>query len=242
MTTTVTYFCGIPGLTLTAQVYAEVGDAVALATLTLEEDDNRPGAYSAPTSVSGRRWFRILNGTAPFDSVWAIISGTNVSLGLHPPEDPLLSEVPDSYPVGSAGEILGNLAETVVIALSRSVAVTGPRPQVGACIHLVKGDDYYDDDGRAIELSITDEDLPSWEDDSPALAVIDFIFTVNARSVTVAGIFDERTGSPRTVKCEIPKAVSNTLGVGKGTYNIVVTLANDHITTVVKDASLEISD
>lgn len=237
MTCLFSYPCGIPSLTLTAELYpSSAGDADPVATLALVANTHRLGYYSASTPLLGIHYVRVLNGTGILDVGWVNLNGAEAifdeSHGILTSDDPFLNSVPGGYSAGQAGYVLGN----IIPSLSRYAQFTGVVPASGPDMDLIYGDDYYNADLRGWPF-VVNGTFASWVGATVALHL-----TINGVTQIVATASFTTTGSPRTITVDIPKAVSIALGIGEGTYSVVVTLATSaHIATVVKSGILTIT-
>lgn len=153
--------------------------------------------------------------------------------------DPWVTPLPGTYPSGQAGNILGNLAGVVTTTLSRMIPINGPVPPISLPLVLIAGDDYYDADGRAVgNWSFTVAATPVWTNATVALDL-----TINGLTQVVTTTAFTGTGTTRTIKFDVPGSVLTTLGVGKGTFSVTVTLASPslHKLTMIDKSCLEIN-
>lgn len=240
MTSVFNYPCGIPGLNLSVEIYPLVGgDITASDTQALDENTNRHGWYTATTALAGLCWLRIITGSSVFDQGWALFSGGacifDSSFNTFSIVDPLKSIVPGLYTTGQAGQVLGDLAEIITVAVTKTVTYAGVVPLAGPKLKLILGDDYYNADLRGQPFSIGGS-FASWTG-----ATVTLKLTVNGVDATVPAVSFDVSGDPRNAIFDIPKAISLALGVGEGVYSIIVVLATStHIATVVKSGCLHI--
>ena len=169
-------------------------------------------SYVAPTTpptaaaISDAVWDELTAGHTVTGSTGAALSAAGGAA------DPLLNDVPGSYPSGSAGAALGRIGSNTVTIVS-PVADTGE-------ITLIYGDDYLYADGRA--LTFTGTTWPTITGGTIALI---------AQAATVVSLAGVVTGAAACY-VSLTSTQVNSLGVGVYTYDLQVTLSNTHVVTL----------
>jgi len=128
-------------------------------------------------------------------------------------------------------QVYSSLADgSITIATSNPIADDGS-------ITIIRGDDYYNADGRALEWSTTN--ATTW----PTLTGATITFTANKSAsndniggdtITATGSVVVDTGANKQVRVELPSADTATLAIGVHgfCYDVQATLTNDHIVTL----------
>jgi len=130
--------------------------------------------------------------------------------------DPLLNQVPGAYASGTAGAALGK------IGVGRITTVS-PVAQGGE-IELVRGDDYLEEDGRALEW--IDENA-AWPDLTEA------VISLGISGSEFAGEVITGTGANKKVRAEPDAAYTSALAKGIRWYQVQAILATGSVVTLV---------
>lgn len=220
---------GIGGLTVTAQL---VLNAVAVGS---------PISMSAAAGLTGYYTGTMPAVDAGFYSIRFIASSAVIGIGTINWDG--TAEIIGGGGGGSSDGIVKGFNNAGVIALqaalaTRTINVQSPLVITSAgviVVQIVAGDDYYNADGRAITLPNLNGSWPDWTGAT---------YSVEFGSLTVDAVPIVSTGSSRSIYFELSAAQTTALeatDAGDGiTFDVVVTLANDHRTTVVKEAVLSI--
>lgn len=133
--------------------------------------------------------------------------------------DPLASEVPGSYPGGTAGYVLGQIG-------SGEVTFAGPVIGDDDSFEVIQGDDYLNADSRAL----------SWTfGASPNLTGATVVMRINTPVTTVlTGTVTGEGTSAQVVKFDIPRTTTETFDVRNYRFDIQVTLADASVETPVQ--------
>lgn len=133
--------------------------------------------------------------------------------------DPLASEVPGSYPGGTAGYVLGQIG-------SGEVTFAGPVIGDDDSFEVIQGDDYLNADSRAL----------SWTfGASPNLTGATVVMRINTPVTTVlTGTVTGEGTSSQVVKFDIPRTTTETFDVRNYRFDIQVTLADASVETPVQ--------
>ena len=170
-------------------------------------------SYVAPTTpptaaaISDAVWDELTAGHTVTGSTGAALSAAGGAA------DPLLNDVPGSYPSGSAGAALGRIGSNTVTIVS-PVADTGE-------ITLIYGDDYLYADGRALTFTGT-----TW----PVITggTIALIVQSPPYPLSLAGVV---TGAAACY-VSLTSAQVSSIGNGVFAYDLQVTLSNSHVVTL----------
>lgn len=170
-------------------------------------------SYVAPTTpptaaaVADAVWDETLAGHAVAGSAGAALSAAGGAA------DPLLNDVPGSYPSGSAGAALGRIG-------SNTVTIVSPVSDTGE-ITLIYGDDYLYADGRALTFTGT-----TW----PVITggTIALIVQSPPYPLSLAGVV---TGAAACY-VSLTSAQVSSIGNGVFAYDLQVTLSNSHVVTL----------
>lgn len=136
--------------------------------------------------------------------------------------DPLTATVPGTYSSGTAGAALGRIG-------SGQITTTSIVSQAGD-VTVLKGDDYYAADGHAIE----------WTDSSagwPDLTSATVLFSLHgpyAGSFTAACSVVTPSGSGKKVRLQLSAAQTSLLVATAHDYEVVATLSDTHVVTLVR--------
>jgi hypothetical protein len=141
--------------------------------------------------------------------------------------DPLDNVVPGDYEQGTAGYALGRIGTNVISVVSPITS--------GGTVTIVQGDDYYAEDGRAIEWVET-ADTTAWPNDLTGATI-----TFGAGEFTKAGSVVTPTGSSKKVRVELSAEDTASLVQGKYDYQVQATI-NGRAATIVKGTLVVIKD
>ena len=123
-----------------------------------------------------------------------------------------------------SGTLATVLASTSLIAAAGSVTVVSPVSADGTKITIVKGDDYYNADSRALEFTFTGATLTG-------TTVKIHISQRGTSLLTVTGVVTAAT----TCYFELTAAQTTALRVDTLSFAVVQTLASAHVSTLLAD-------
>ena len=114
-----------------------------------------------------------------------------------------------------------------------TVVITSPLAPDGR-MYLVRGDSYYNADGRAIQFSISGG--PDLAAASVSLSLVRSRFNASAGTATlsIAGSIPTPSGGTKVVVVEMSSLQSASLAHGPYDYALVATLVNGHVVTLQK--------
>lgn len=139
--------------------------------------------------------------------------------------DPLLNTVPGSYASGSAGHALGRIG-------SGQISVVNMVAQSGD-ISIVKGDDYYNADGRALDWTETDGTWPTL-----TTASVKFYYNSTSWNMTVV----TATGSSKKVRLELASSDTNTFTAGRKEFYVQATHSTSPHTATLVQGSVTVQE
>lgn len=132
--------------------------------------------------------------------------------------DPLTNAVPGDYAAGSAGKLIGDKLGLIGAA---EITVVSPVTEIGE-ITIVAGDDYSDDDGRAISWTSDD-----WPDLTGGAVEMSSRGVTHDCTIVTAG-----SGINQEVRMELTSETTESMPRGARSYTLIGTLANGHVVTL----------
>ena len=136
--------------------------------------------------------------------------------------DPLLNNVPGAYVQPEAGWVLGQL-------LAKSITFTGPVNPVTGQISLIRGDDYYAADGRALTFAVP---YGSGNPNLTGAAVtFNLVSTTGKVTASVTMAVANPGASNQSVSAELSSVQTNLLAFGQYVAVGFAVLADGHIVT-----------
>ena len=199
------------------QLTAAIVTASTIGKLIVDYLDAAVSGVTAPTAIQVRDAIldRVLDGNHE------VAGSTSVLLqAAGAAADPLLNAVPGAYASGTAGHALGRIS-------SGNITVTSPVATDGH-VTIIRGDDYNNTDGRALDWANTDGDWPDLTG-----ATIAFVIGTNW---TMAGSVVTPTGTGQKVRAEPTAALTAKLKRGEYEYDVIATLAvSARIVTLASD-------
>ena len=150
----------------------------------LDADVSSSNAIEPPTvgAMVQAVWDEAIVGHVELGSTGQALSAAGAA------NNPLLDQVPGSYPSGSAGAALGKIGNGRITTVS-------PVSQSGS-ISLIRGDDYSAGDGRALE----------WVDASSVWPELSGVVTFTCDKVQATGEIITATGSNKKIQFELTAA------------------------------------
>lgn len=132
--------------------------------------------------------------------------------------DPLTNQVPGAYASGTAGHALGRIS-------SGQITTVSPIGSSGN-VSVLRGDDYFAADGRAIDWTDTDGLWPDLTSATVTLGVTEFSKVFALAIITASG-------ADKKVRLELSKTDSAAMPRGPHSYSIKAALSDGNVATIV---------
>ena len=134
---------------------------------------------------------------------------------------------PSAASIAAAIQSLGDISFTLVSPVMQNGALT-----------IVRGDDYFNADGRAITWTASGGVWPNLAGATIALvgSLSASAYSSGTKNYDVAGVVSESGSGTQAVYVELPESVTGSLAVGASAYDfaLVATLADGHVATLAQ--------